>query len=269
LALEFPDFDPNAFSFGALSVKWYALSYIIGLLYGYFFTSRQLKLDDIQKDRLLFYSALGVIIGGRLGYVFFYNLQYYASNPLEILKVWQGGMSFHGGLLGVFVACILFCKKCNIKLLPFLDLVACQASFGIFFGRIANFINGELHGKVTDVSWAFIFYHVDNMPRHPVQIYEALLEGMLLFCITNILYFKTGIKTYFGLTAGIWVTLYSLFRIFLEAFREPDSQIGYILNFFTMGQILSLLSLTSGILLCVFSVTKKLAQNPKSTNAKA
>ena len=185
-------------------------------------------------------------MGGRIGYVIFYNLEYYLSNPVDILKIWEGGMSFHGALIGIIIGTYLFSYKRNIKTLFFLDIIACVAPIGIFFGRIANFINGELIGKVTNLSWSVVFPKIDMMPRHPSQLYEALLEGLVLFFVVNYFIYK---KNYIiGTCSFIFLIFYGIFRIFSEIFREPDPQIGYILNFLSMGTLLSLLMILVGLI---------------------
>jgi phosphatidylglycerol:prolipoprotein diacylglycerol transferase len=257
VTIQLPALSPNAFIVGSFGVKWYAIAYLIGLIYSYFFISKQLQLDAVKKDALLFYSVLGVILGGRIGYIVFYNLQYYFYHPFEILKIWHGGMSFHGGFVGAVVASLIFVQKFNFSFLKFTDLVACTASFGIFFGRIANFINAELYGNPTNVAWAVIFADGSGIARHPTQIYEALLEGLLLFAVVNMLYFFTQIKNYQGFLSGIWLCLYALFRVFVEFFRQPDQHIGYFFDAFTMGQLLSLPLLLTGLMLVYISLKNK------------
>ena len=188
LSIPFPAIDPVIINFGPVAIRWYSIAYIAGLVLGWQLLRRLVirspKITELEEvDDFLVWVTLGVIFGGRLGYVIFYNLTTYINNPISIIAVWQGGMSFHGGLLGVIVATILFCKKRNIDLWSFADRLACVAPIGLFFGRIANFINGELFGRASDVSWAIIFPRGGNEPRHPSQIYEALCEGFLLFLV--------------------------------------------------------------------------------------
>ena len=199
-------------------------------------------------DDLITYIIIGVIIGGRLGYIIFYNLSYYSKNILEVLMIWEGGMSFHGGLLGVIVATYIFSKKKNIKPFLFLDLISMSAPIGIFLGRIANFINSELYGRETDLFWAVKFEKVDNIFRHPSQIYEAIFEGIILFILLNFL-FKKQIYKSPGLISSLFLIFYSIFRFFIEFTREPDAQIGYILFNLTFGQILCFFFFMFGLIL--------------------
>ena len=204
-------------------------------------------------DDLITYLIISIIIGGRVGYIIFYNLDYYLSNPLEMIKIWEGGMSFHGALAGIIIGTYFFTKKREIKFLYVLDIIACVAPIGIFFGRIANFINGELIGKTTNVSWSVIFPAIDMLPRHPSQLYEAFLEGIVLLVILNFLILKKKYKT--GMCSYLFLILYGIFRIISEFFREPDSQIGYLFNLFSMGTILSVSMIFAGTAL--FFVIKK------------
>jgi phosphatidylglycerol:prolipoprotein diacylglycerol transferase len=204
------------------------------------------NLDINQKfDDYITYLIIGIIIGGRLGYVLFYNFNYYINNIFDIFKIWQGGMSFHGGLLGIIIASILFAKKYNQDPFIYNDLVSLVAPIGIFFGRLANFINSELYGKVTEVPWAVTFIQVDNLPRHPSQLYEAIFEGIILFML--LLYFKN--KNFLakpGLISGLFLIFYSIFRFCIEFFRVPDEQIGYLIFNLSMGQIISLVFVMIG-----------------------
>ena len=248
--------NPIIFEFGILSLRWYSLAYIAGILLGWWYGKKIILLinNRIQNsynlnlfDDFITYVIISIIIGGRLGYVFFYNLSYFLAYPIEIFFIWNGGMSFHGGLLGLIVATIIFSKKKDFSGLVLLDVVACVAPIGIFFGRLANFINGELYGKPTDLPWAVTFPLVDAQTRHPSQIYEALLEGLLLFLILNFLIRKlTYIK---GTTAALFLIFYSTFRIISEFYREPDLQVGYILNYISMGSLLSFFMLVIGIVM--------------------
>ena len=248
--------NPIIFDFGILSLRWYSLAYILGIVFGWwygkkiiFFINNQNKKNynlDLFDDYIT-YIIISVIIGGRLGYVLFYNIEYFFSNPVEIFFIWNGGMSFHGGLLGIIIGTIIFSKKNNFDKLVLLDVVSCVAPLGIFFGRLANFINAELYGKPTDVPWAVIFPLVDNQGRHPSQIYEALLEGALLFFILNLIIKKTSYKK--GICAAIFLIFYSISRIISEFFREPDIQVGYIFNYISMGSLLSFFMFGLGILM--------------------
>tara|TARA_Y100000768_G_C23950303_1_gene669807 strand:+ start:28 stop:807 length:780 start_codon:yes stop_codon:yes gene_type:complete len=248
--------NPIIFDFGILSLKWYSLAYLFGIVFGWWygkkiilFLNKKYKNDfkiDLFDDYIT-YVIISIIIGGRLGYVLFYNLSYFISNPIEIFFIWKGGMSFHGGLLGIIAATILFSNKMRFDKLVLLDVVSCVAPIGIFFGRLANFINGELYGKPTDLPWAVIFPLIDDVSRHPSQIYEALLEGVLLFLILNQIIKKMPYKR--GECAVAFLIFYSFFRIFSEFFREPDLQIGYIFNYVSMGSLLSFFMFCIGIIM--------------------
>lgn len=253
--------SPILFDLGFFSIRWYSLAYIAGIILGWWF-GKKIIFQKFQKthneisekfDDLIAYLIFAIIIGGRAGYVIFYNFEFYFFNPIDILKIWEGGMSFHGALIGIIAATYFFSKKKNLSSLLLLDVIACVAPIGIFFGRIANFINGELVGKITSVSWSVIFPSVDMNPRHPSQIYEAIFEGVILFIILNIIINKKNYLT--GTCSYLFLIFYGIFRIFSELFREPDIQIGYIFNFITMGMILSLFMILSGIVLYKF--TKK------------
>ncbi len=253
--------SPILFDLGFFSIRWYSLAYIAGIILGWWF-GKKIIYQKFQKthneisekfDDLIAYLIFAIIIGGRAGYVIFYNFEFYFFNPIDILKIWEGGMSFHGALIGIIAATYFFSKKKNLSPLLLLDVIACVAPIGIFFGRIANFINGELVGKITSVSWSVIFPSVDMNPRHPSQIYEAIFEGVILFIILNIIINKKNYLT--GTCSYIFLIFYGIFRIFSELFREPDIQIGYIFNFITMGMVLSLFMILSGIALYKF--TKK------------
>ena len=193
---------------------------------------------------------ISIIIGGRLGYVAFYNIQYYLSNPIDIFKIWEGGMSFHGALIGIILGTYIFSILRKIETLFLLDIIACVSPIGVFFGRIANFINGELVGKVSSVPWSVIFPSIDLMPRHPSQLYEAALEGLLLFLVLNISFFKK--KYEIGSCSYLFLIYYGIFRIISELFREPDVQLGYIFNIASMGSILSFVMFLSGIAMFYF-----------------
>ena len=246
--------NPIIFDFGILSLKWYSLAYLFGIIFGWWYGKKiilfinnkynnNFKLDLF--DDYITYVIISIIIGGRLGYVLFYNLSYFISNPIEIFFIWKGGMSFHGGLLGIIAATMLFSKRRDFDKMVLLDVVSCVAPIGIFFGRLANFINGELYGKPTDLPWAVIFPLIDDFGRHPSQIYEAFLEGALLFLILNLIIKKMPYKR--GVCAAAFLIFYSLFRIFSEFFREPDLQIGYIFNYVSMGSLLSFFMFCIGI----------------------
>ena len=245
------NFDPVAFQILSLEIRWYSLAYIFGIIIGWSLCKKILiKNSDISEkfDDYITYLIIGIILGGRLGYVIFYNFNYYSHNILDIFKIWQGGMSFHGGLLGIILSSIIFAKKNNQDPFEYMDLVSLVAPIGIFFGRLANFINSELYGKTTEVLWSVTFTKVDNLPRHPSQLYEAVLEGVILFLI--LMYFRK--KNYLikpGLISGLFLIFYSIFRFFVEFFRVPDEQLGYLFLNLSMGQIISLMFVTIGTIL--------------------
>ncbi len=244
------NFDPVAFNLFSFEIRWYSLSYIFGILFGWIYCKKILiKNQNLSNlfDDYITYLIIGIIIGGRLGYVFFYNLIYYLNNPLEILMIWSGGMSFHGGLLGVILASYFFAKKNNTNIFTYLDLVSMSAPIGIFLGRISNFINSELYGRKSEIFWSVKFEKVDNFFRHPSQIYEALFEGLILFILLNVLFKKYLHKT--GVISAIFLIFYSIFRFIIEFTREPDAQLGYFIFNMTMGQIISVLFFISGLLL--------------------
>jgi phosphatidylglycerol:prolipoprotein diacylglycerol transferase len=242
------NFDPVAFQIMSFEIRWYSLAYILGIIIGWILCKKIFIKDlDINQrfDDFISYLIIGIIIGGRLGYVLFYNFNYYINNIVDIFKIWQGGMSFHGGLLGIIVASILFAKKNNQDTFIYTDLVSLVAPVGIFFGRFANFINSELYGKVTEVPWAVTFVQVDNLSRHPSQLYEAIFEGIILFIL--LLYFRN--KNFLekpGLISGLFLIFYSVFRFCIEFFRVPDEQIGYLIFNLSMGQIISLVFIMIG-----------------------
>ena len=244
------NFDPIAFQVFSVEIRWYSLAYIVGLLLGWIYCKKFLIIDKDKKnqfDDYISYVIIGIVIGGRLGYVFFYNPSYYLENLNEILMIWNGGMSFHGALLGIVFATILFCKKNKVNIFYYLDLVALSAPIGIFLGRIANFINSELYGRASDIIWSVKFIQIDNLNRHPSQIYEAIFEGIFLFILLNLFHFKITKKN--GLASSLFLILYSLFRFFIEFTREPDSNIGLILFNMSMGQIISVIFFIIGMIL--------------------
>ena len=242
------NFDPVAFQILSFEIRWYSLSYIFGIIIGWILCKKILiKNTNINQkfDDYITYLIIGVILCGRLGYIIFYNLNYYLNNFFDIFKIWQGGMSFHGGLLGVIVASILFAKKNNQDPFLYLDLVSLVAPIGIFFGRLANFINSELYGKVSDAPWSVIFIKVDKLSRHPSQLYEAILEGIILFLIL-MLFKKKNYLTKPGLISGLFLIFYSIFRFFVEFYRVPDEQLGYVVFNLSTGQVISLVFLIIG-----------------------
>jgi phosphatidylglycerol:prolipoprotein diacylglycerol transferase len=245
------NFDSVAFQIMSFEIRWYSLAYILGIVIGWTLCKKVfIKNSDINEkfDDYITYLIIGIILGGRLGYVIFYNFSYYSENILDIFKIWQGGMSFHGGLLGVIASSYIFAKKNNQNIFSYLDQVSLVAPIGIFFGRLANFINSELYGTTTDVPWSIIFIKVDNLSRHPSQLYEAILEGIILFLILIYFINKNYLKKP-GLISGLFLIFYSLFRFFVEYFRVPDEQIGYLILNLTMGQIISLVFAATGIIL--------------------
>lgn len=256
--LPFPEIDPVAFQWGWLIIRWYSLAYIFGLL-GAWGLARVMsracgsQWTVLKIDDFLLWATVGIILGGRLGYVFFYNLNYYLEYPAQILAVWQGGMSFHGGLIGVIAAALLFARKKEIPLFSMSDILVCVAPIGLFLGRIANFINGELFGRITqNVPWAIVFPEGGDLPRHPSQLYEALTEGLLLFIILNALWwFVPKYRERAGFLTGLFFILYALFRFALEFFREPDAHLGFIFENLTMGQMLCVPMFLLGVLIVV------------------
>jgi phosphatidylglycerol---prolipoprotein diacylglyceryl transferase len=252
--LQFPDIDPVILKIGPLSMRWYGLMYIFGFVSSYLLVIYQLKKKALKIDRaiiddLFFYLILGLIVGARLGYVIFYNLGFYLENPLDIFVIWRGGMSFHGGLIGTVIVCLLVIKKKKLDFFQTVDLIIPTCPIGIGFGRFGNFINGELFGKPASVPWAMVFPEGGPSPRHPSQLYEMFFEGILLFCI---LWIYKDKKKRDGDVFALFLILYGLFRIFCELFREPDSQLGYLFSLLSMGQILSLCMIAIGVVLKYF-----------------
>ena len=245
------NFDPVAFQVFSFEIRWYSLAYVFGIIFGWTYCKKKLIKD--QKllnlfDDLITYLIIGIIVGGRLGYVIFYNLEYYLKNFSEILMIWNGGMSFHGGLIGIIFATVIFSKKHKIDSYIFLDLIALVAPIGIFLGRIANFINSELYGRETDIIWSVKFVAIDNVSRHPSQIYEAIFEGLVLFFLLNHFAKKDNFNKP-GLISCLFIILYSLFRFILEFFRAPDAQVGYLVFQLTLGQLFSIVFFFLGLFL--------------------
>lgn len=253
---HFPDIDPVALALGPIEIRWYALAYIIGLIFSWRYGMRvAAQAPNLIKpnhiDEFLTWAVFGVIIGGRLGHIFFYYPEHYLSNPIEILKVWEGGMAFHGGLIGVIVAMILYCRKHSINPIHMGDIWAIVTPVGLFFGRIANFINQELWGRTTDVSWAVIFPRAGPEPRHPSQLYEAALEGLLLFIVTFGAYKLLKARFRPGLLTGLFLVGYTLARAASELFREPEVLTSSLPFDTTWGQWLSLPMALYGIYLII------------------
>jgi len=247
--IPYPDISPEIVKIGPLSIRWYGLMYLIGFICSYLIVKREIKRRGfrVEKDfleNLYFYLILGLLIGARLGYVIFYNLPYYVEHPLHVFAIWQGGMSFHGGLLGVIVSAWIFTKVKKFDFFTLTDMLVLTAPIGLGLGRIGNFINGELYGRITDVPWAMIFPEGGPLPRHPSQLYEAALEGFALFVI---LWFFKDKFSRSGIVSSLFLILYGVFRFFVEFFREPDPQIGYILGVFTMGQVLCSIMILAGL----------------------
>ena len=253
--------NPIALEFFGLKVYWYSLAYLLGFIFSVYYSKLIIKKGVIDLntdivDNFFSWAIIGVIFGGRLGYVIFYNFEFYIQNIIEIFKIWKGGMSFHGGLLGVIASSYFFAKKKNQNPFFYLDQVSLVAPVGIFFGRLANFINSELYGTVSSAPWSVIFIKVDNLSRHPSQLYEAILEGVVLFLILIYFINKDYLKKP-GLISGLFLIYYSLFRFFVEYFRVPDEQIGYLFLNLTIGQIISLVSASIGITLFYLKNEKK------------
>ena len=244
--IPFPNIDPVAVHIGSFGIRWYSLAYMAGIILGWWVIVREnmrKPLANLTKsaiDDMIVWAVLGIVLGGRLGYVFFYKPEHYLQYPVEILHVWEGGMSFHGGLIGTITAFFLFCRKYKINFLGLMDLIACATPIGLFFGRIANFINGELFGRVTDAEVGMVFPGGGPLPRHPSQLYEATLEGLMIFIIMMLLLKKTDARDKAGKLSGIFLILYGLARVICEYFREPDSFLGFLYAGTTMGQLLSL-----------------------------
>ena len=242
--IAFPDISPIILSIGPLAIRWYSMAYLIGILLGWYLLNRNvarnhLGLSKAQVEDFIFYLTLGIIIGGRLGYALFYGGRIMWQEPWHLLEIWKGGMSFHGGVTGVIAAVWLFARKIKYPFLQLTDLVVLYAPIGIFLGRLANFVNDELWGRVTDVAWAVRFPSGGYLPRHPSQLYEAFFEGLVMFVVLNSLWRFQAVRTRRGTVSALFILLYGIFRISMEQFREPDKQLGFFWNSFTMGQILS------------------------------
>ena len=236
------DLNPVLINFGFFEIRWYSLAYILGILVGWWVAKKiivfkmknKIIFFDIKLfDDLITYIIISIMLGGRIGYIIFYNFSYYFSNPIDIFKIWEGGMSFHGALIGVIIGTYIYSNKIKVNTFFFLDIIASVAPIGIFFGRIANFINGELYGKPSTLSWSVTFPKVDMISRHPSQLYEALLEGIILFSILIFISFIKKIKI--GVCSSLFMILYGIFRVVAEQFREPDVQVGYLFNLLSMG----------------------------------
>ncbi|MGH1398837.1 MAG: prolipoprotein diacylglyceryl transferase [Alphaproteobacteria bacterium] len=254
---EFPNIDPVALSLGPLQIRWYALSYLAGFVLGWRYCLSLVRgqgarpnADDI--DDFLTWAIVGVILGGRIGYVLFYSFDYFLHDPLSALKIWQGGMSFHGGTLGVLVAMFGFAWRRKIDVLRLADVVCAAAPIGLFFGRLANFINGELFGRVTESAVGIVFPRGGELPRHPSQLYEAALEGLVLFVVLAVLIRNDWVRARSGIVAGAFLVGYGVFRAFVELFREPDAHIGLYFDVISQGQILCVPMILGGVAVIVW-----------------
>jgi phosphatidylglycerol---prolipoprotein diacylglyceryl transferase len=265
LVLQFPQFDPIAVSLGPFAIRWYALAYIVGIVLGWVYARKILRTEKfwggpapisvVQFDDFVLWVTLGIILGGRTGYVLFYNLPHFIAHPLEIFQLWQGGMSFHGGFLGCVAAVLLFGWRNKVPVLSLGDVTCAVGTIGLLLGRLANFINGELWGRVTDVPWAFVFPTGGPLPRHPSQLYEAALEGILLFAVLTLM-IRRGALLRPGLIVGTFAILYGLARIFSEFFREPDPQLGFLWGGLTMGMLLSLPMIAAGVAFVLWALRR-------------
>jgi phosphatidylglycerol:prolipoprotein diacylglycerol transferase len=254
MVLIHPSIDPVIVSFNFLEIRWYGLAYVAAFIIGgyliKFFNQRYpSNLNRKLIDDFFVWAIIGVIFGGRIGYVFFYQIENFIKDPIYILYIWKGGMSFHGGLAGMTLGIYLFSKKNNINFFELSDLVSLVAPIGLFFGRIANFINIELYGRVTNFPFAMIYPTVDNLPRHPSQLYEACFEGIILFLILFIFFIRNDSKQQFGMLSGLFLLLYGVFRFLIEFLREPDEHLGLFLKYFSMGQLLCIPLIVVGILI--------------------
>ncbi len=257
IVLPFPAIDPVALDISGFQIRWYALAYIAGIILSWIYIVRLLKAESLwganvpvsrtHIDDLVVWVTVGIILGGRLGYVVFYNSSYFLAHPMEILALWQGGMTFHGGLIGVIIAVILFARIKSVRLLTLGDLIATAAPIGLFFGRIANFINGELYGRITDVPWAMVFPHGGPNSRHPSQIYESIGEGIILFVFMHIMIYRFGALQRPGMITGLFMIGYGIARSSIEFFRMPDAHIGYLSGGLTMGIVLSVPMIPIGL----------------------
>ena len=268
--LAFPDIDPVAFQLGWFPIRWYSLAYIFGLIGAWLLARKMSRASQsvftvLKIDDFLLWATAGIIIGGRLGYVLFYNLGYYIEFPLQILTIWQGGMSFHGGLIGVILATVLFARKKQIPILSIGDILVCVAPIGLFLGRLANFANAELYGRVTqNVPWAVIFPNGGDLPRHPSQLYEAGLEGIVLFIVLNLVWwFGDRYRNRQGFITGLFFVLYGIFRFGIEFFREPDAHLGFVAGQLSMGQILCIPMVLFGLWLINRSSPKMMMRKIK------
>jgi phosphatidylglycerol:prolipoprotein diacylglycerol transferase len=270
-AIPFPAFDPVLISFGPIAIRWYALAYIFGILLGWLYARTVIQRETLwggaapmtpaDFDDFVLWVTLGIILGGRIGYVLFYNPAYFVQNPLESIELWKGGMSFHGGFLGCVLAVVLFARHRGLPILSLGDLTCAGGTIGIFLGRIANFINGELWGRTADVPWAMVFPSGGPQARHPSQLYEAALEGLLLFIVLSIL-IRNGALRRPGFILGAFAFGYAIARSICEFFREPDAQLGFLWGGLTMGMLLSVPLMLAGLALMAAAMRRKTAGQP-------
>jgi phosphatidylglycerol---prolipoprotein diacylglyceryl transferase len=261
--IPFPAINPVLISIGSFAVRWYALAYIVGIIAGWFYARAIIASEKLWGGRAPFsvtdfddfvlWITLGIILGGRIGYVLFYNPQHFAANPIEIVQLWNGGMSFHGGVIGCILAIVLFARWRHIPTLSLGDVTAAVAPIGLLLGRLANFINGELWGRAADVPWAMVFPHAGPVPRHPSQLYEAALEGVVLFFVLALLV-RSGALKRPGLVTGVFAIGYGVARIICELFREPDAQLGFLWGGLTMGMVLCIPLILAGIVVLAFAL---------------
>ncbi len=265
-AITFPVFDPVAIAIGPIAIRWYALAYIGGIVLGWLYARALLKNEElwggpapitlVQMDDFILWVTLGIIIGGRTGYVLFYNPSFFVQHPAEIFELWKGGMSFHGGFLGCVAAVILFCLRNNLPILSLGDITTAVGPIGLFLGRLANFINSELWGRPADVPWAMVFPNGGPLPRHPSQLYEAALEGIVLFTILFVM-IRMGALKRPGLILGSFISIYGIARIIGEFFREPDPQLGFLWGGLTMGMLLSVPMIIAGAIIIMVAWRRK------------
>jgi phosphatidylglycerol---prolipoprotein diacylglyceryl transferase len=264
--LPFPAMNPVLISIGPFAIRWYALAYIVGILAGWFYARAIIASQKLwggpapitvtEYDDFIIWVTLGIILGGRIGYVLFYNLPHFIAHPLEVFELWNGGMSFHGGFLGCVVATVAFALRRGLPILSLGDVTTAVAPIGLFLGRIANFINGELWGRPTDVPWAMIFPNGGPIPRHPSQLYEALLEGLVLLIVLGLIV-RLGALKRPGLVTGAFAVGYGVARSFCEFFREPDPQLGFLWGGMTMGMLLCIPLIAAGIGVIAFALTRQ------------
>ena len=270
MALTFPDISPIAFSIGPLPIRWYALAYLTGFIVGWryvlYLAGRmpEQRPNKIDIDDFLSWGILGVILGGRVGYILFYQPELYAAHPMEMFQVWRGGMSFHGGASGMIIAMIIYAWRKQIYVLRLTDWICCAVPIGLFFGRIANFINGELFGRVTTAPIGMVFPHGGPEPRHPSQLYEAGLEGVVLFLILCVMAHIKWVRARPGVISGVFLIGYAISRIIVEFFREPDVQLGFVIGQYTMGQLLSVPMVIGGLVAIGYGLTHVQKNNEQS-----